>query len=242
MQKINIRGPIVDSSEKYYYDMFEMDATCIDDVEKVLNEYPNEDIEVYINSPGGYVDVGSEIYSLLKDHKGKIIVKITGTAASAASVVAMAGDVIKIAPTARIMIHNASSSVSGDYRSMEHGSEVLKHCNKSISNAYRIKTGMETDELLKLMDKETYMDAEKAKQLGFVDEILFDENRLLNNLGMCMIPKNIIEKLRNKEKLKDNKHEKSEKELNEMKNRLSYMSKNIDSFLFCQNIRGNSNE
>lgn len=247
MAKASIKGPIISSDEKWIYDWFGIEATCASDIEKAIEDANGEELEVIINSPGGYVDVGSEIYTLLKDYKGKTTGKIVGIAASAASVAAMGVDILKISPTARVMIHNASGSVRGDYRDMDHGSEVLKECNKSIANAYLLKTGMKREELLDLMNKETFMDAQKAKELGFVDEIMFDtNNRLVNNATESgMLPPDVIKKIRNiKDKLnfKDKKtnlisEELEQNELNKLKNKLAFKNKNVASFLLCQNER-----
>ncbi|MFW5872285.1 MAG: head maturation protease, ClpP-related, partial [bacterium] len=129
--KIPIKGIIVANDEKWIYELFGYEVTTPRDVDQILKEIENEDLEVIINSPGGDVYSGSEIYTILKDHKNNVDVKIVGVAASAASVVAMAGDSVKISPTAQIMIHNVSSGAQGDYREMEHQAEVLKNYNKS---------------------------------------------------------------------------------------------------------------
>lgn len=248
MPKVNIKGPIISSDEKWIYDWFGIEATCSKDIEKAIENANDGELEVIINSPGGYVDVGSEIYTLLKDYKGKTTGKIVGMAASAASVAAMGVDILKISPTARVMIHNASGVIRGDYRDMEHGSEMLKECNKAISNAYILKSGMKQEELLDLMNKETFMNAQKAKELGFVDEIMFDtNNRLINNTNESgMLPPDVIEKIRNMkdeinldpkvntttvdENLKEN-------EINKLKEKLAFKSKNVSSFLLCQKER-----
>ncbi|UBK67534.1 Clp protease ClpP (plasmid) [Clostridium perfringens] len=238
MAKVNIKGPIISSDEKWIYNWFGMDATCARDVEKVINSVQQgEQLEVIINSNGGYVDEGSEIYTLLKDYNGEVVIKIVGMAASAASVIAMGGDKVKISPTGRIMIHNAAGGVCGDYRQMEHGAEVLKDCNEAIANAYALKTGMSKEELLDLMNKETFMNAQKAKQLGFVDEIMFDNsNRLVNDLNSGMLPKDVIEKIRNmkEEEFKKENNKDEEKEINSLKEKLVLKNKSVTSFLFCQ--------
>lgn len=238
MAKVNIKGPIISSDEKWIYNWFGMDATCARDVEKVINSLQQgEQLEVIINSNGGYVDEGSEIYTLLKDYNGEVVIKIVGMAASAASVIAMGGDKVKISPTGRIMIHNAAGGVCGDYRQMEHGAEVLKDCNEAIANAYALKTGMSKEELLDLMNKETFMNAQKAKQLGFVDEIMFDNsNRLVNDLNSGMLPKDVIEKIRNmkEEEFKKENNKDEEKEINSLKEKLVLKNKSVTSFLFCQ--------
>jgi len=174
-KKIKIKGTIIPNDWKWIYDWFEMDSTCPNDVSKVLETLNNEEVEVEINSGGGDVYSGSEIYTALKDYKGNKVVKIVGIAASAASIVAMAGDKALISPTAQIMIHNVSSTASGDYRDLEHEAEVIKNYNSTIANAYILKTGMKKDDLLEMMNKETWLTPEKALEYKFVDEIMFQE-------------------------------------------------------------------
>lgn len=201
-KKIKIKGPIVSRDEKWIYDWLEYDATTSLDVE---NELPSDGspIEVQINSPGGYVDEGSEIYYLLKNYKGHVTTDIVGTAASAASVIAMAGDTVRISPTGQLMIHNVSGGVRGDYRTLQHEAAVLENFNKSIANAYMLKTGLSQEELLDFMDKETWLNAQQAKEKGFVDEILFEGNgKLVASSQSGMISTDIINKMRNmKDKL-----------------------------------------
>lgn len=248
MAKVNIKGPIISSDEKWIYDWFGIEATCAKDIEKAIDNANGEELEVIINSPGGYVDEGSEIYSLLKDYKGSTTGKIVGMAASAASVAAMGVDVLKISPTGRFMIHNASGVMQGDYRAMEHGSEILKECNKAISNAYVLKTGLSEENLLDLMNKETFMNAQKAKELGFVDEIMFDtSNRLMNNTNESgMLPPDVIEKIRNMKdeinlnpKISTNTSDENSKEneINKLKEKLAFKNKYVSSFLLCQKER-----
>ena len=199
MAKVQIKGPIVSNDVKWIYDWFEMDATSPRDVEKALMDANGDDLEVEINSGGGSVYAGSEIYTALKDFKGKKTVKIVGIAASAASVIAMSGDVVKISPTAQFMIHNVSSYAEGDYRDMEHQAEVLKSHNKSIANAYILKTGIEQEKLLDLMNQETWLNAQQAKEYGFVDEVMFDEGNQLvaSSGGSAMLPPEVVSKIRN---------------------------------------------
>lgn len=198
-KKINIKGPIVGNSEVWIYEWFGIEATSPNSVSKVIDEANGEDLEVEINSGGGSVFAGSEIYTILKDYKGHVTVKIVGLAASAASVIAMAGNKVMMSPTAQMMIHNVSSRAKGDYRDMEHTAEVLRNANNTIANAYRLKTGKTQEELLKLMDNETWMTAQKAKELGFIDEIMFDEEQqLIANHGYSgLLPPEVINKMRN---------------------------------------------
>ena len=172
MKVIPIKGTIVSNNDSWIYDWFGWDYTAPKNV--VLPE-TGEDIEVHINSGGGDVYAGSEIYTALRAYSGKVVVKIVGIAASAASVIAMAGDEVEISPTAQIMIHNVSSNVSGDHNALLHEAEVLEGFNKSIANAYIYKTGKALDDLLSLMDKTTWFDAESAVNQGFADKIMFAE-------------------------------------------------------------------
>lgn len=137
----------------------------------------NGPITVWINSPGGDCIAASQIYSMLMDYKGEVTVKIDGIAASAASVIAMAGTKVVIAPTALIMIHNPSTSANGDHRDMSKTIEVLNEVKESIINAYEIKTGLSRAVLSHMMDAVTWMNANKAIELGFADEILEDEKK-----------------------------------------------------------------
>ena len=135
------------------------------------------DLTVWLNSPGGDVISASQIYTMLKNHKGKVTVKIDGIAASAASVVAMSGDETLISPTGYLMIHNPMTWASGNKTDMEKAIALLDEIKEGIINAYVQKTGLSRNKISKLMDDETWMNAEKALQLGFVDGILFSENK-----------------------------------------------------------------
>ena len=134
-------------------------------------------LTVWLNSPGGDCFAASQIYTMLRNHKGRITVKIDGIAASAASVVAMAGDETFIAPTAMLMIHNPMTFAAGNKTDMEKAIELLEEVKESIINAYARKTTLSRNKISKLMDDETWMNAEKALQLGFADGILFDEKK-----------------------------------------------------------------
>jgi len=197
--KVNIKGVIIPNDDKWIYEWFGIEATSPNSVNKVLEKANGEDIEVEINSGGGSVFAGSEIYTALKSYSGNVTVKIVGLAASAASVIAMAGNKVMMSPTAQIMIHNVSSRASGDYRDMEHTAEVLRNANDTIANAYRIKTGKTQEKLLALMDHETWMTAEKAKELGFIDEIMFENDlQLVASTDFSgMLPPEVINKIRN---------------------------------------------
>lgn len=196
--KINIKGSIVSSNDKWIYDWFEMEAVCPSDVNKLIDEAKGEKLEVEINSGGGDIFAGSEIYTALKNYKGDMQINVVGLAASAASIIAMAGN-CSMSPTSMMMIHNVSGGSCGDYRGMEHTAEILKTANKALCSAYVQKTGMAETELLDMMNKETWLSAQQALDLKLVDNIMF-ENKLdlVASFGMSnMLSREVIEKIRN---------------------------------------------
>lgn len=194
--KIRIRGAIVPNNHKWIYDYFEMDATCPRDVETQLEAAKGGEVEVEINSPGGDVFSGADIYTKLKAYEGKTIGKIIGVAASSASVAAMGVDELYISPAAQIMIHNVWSYAAGDYNDFEHEAEVLKGWSKSLANTYMMKTGMSQEEIMALMDKETWLTAQDAVKYKFCDGILFeDEMQLAAAVKSALLPPSVIEKM-----------------------------------------------
>ena len=132
----------------------------------------NGDITVWINSPGGDCVAAAQIYNMLMDYPGNVTVKIDGIAASAASVIAMAGTKVLISPVGMLMIHNPATLAWGDSGEMQKAIEMLGSVKDSIINAYEIKTGLSRTKLSHMMDAETWMDAGKAVELGFADGIL----------------------------------------------------------------------
>lgn len=132
-------------------------------------------VTIWINSPGGDCIAASQIYSMLMDYKGDVTVKIDGVAASAASVIAMAGTTVLMAPTALMMIHNPMTMAFGDHEDMQKAIEMLNEVKESIINAYEIKTNLSRAKLSHLMDSETWMNANRAVELGFADDVLRDE-------------------------------------------------------------------
>lgn len=168
-----------DSGEtELYFDGPISDCTWLGDeiTPKIFKDelsHHSGDLTVWLNSPGGDVLAASQIYTMLRNHKGKITVKIDALAASAASVVAMAGDETWISPTGYLMIHNPSTIIAGNKADLQKGMELLDEIKEGIINAYEAKTGLSRSKISKMMDDETWMNAKKALQLGFVDGILF---------------------------------------------------------------------
>jgi ATP-dependent Clp protease protease subunit len=132
----------------------------------------NGDITVWINSPGGDVFAAAQIYNMLMDYKGNVTVKVDALAASAASVIAMAGTTVQMSPVAMMMIHNPMTVAIGDSEEMKKAGAMLDEVKESIMNAYEIKTGLNRTKISHLMDAESWFNARKAVELGFADEIL----------------------------------------------------------------------
>ena len=130
-------------------------------------------ITVWINSPGGDVFAAAQIYNMLMDYKGNVTVRIDGLAASAATMIAMAGTTVEMSPVGMFMVHNPSTAVIGNTKEMQAAIQMLEEVKDSIINAYELKTGLPRQQLSDLMDAESWMNAKKAVELGFADKILF---------------------------------------------------------------------
>lgn len=185
MGRINIKGAIIPNDYKWFYDWFEMDCTCPLDVETILNECKKtgEAVDVFINSPGGVIDVGSEIYTMLRSHQGDVQIYITGEACSAASVIAMAR-YCEMSPTALMMVHCVWTGAQGNRKDFEQVVGMLGTADESIAAAYMAKTGMTKEEALAMMEAETWLTAEQAKEKGMIDAVMFSGgNGMLGKLA-----------------------------------------------------------
>ena len=194
---IDIKGPIITNDDKWIYDWFGVDYCCPADSRSQLDEMADDEgVQVVINSSGGDIFAASEIYDMLAESKATIKVIF---AASAASYVACACT-SEIVPTGMLMIHNVSSYAAGDYNDMAHESGVLLKASKAVATAYRLKTGMSEDELIGLMDKETWFTADEAVKKGFIDKVTEyaekpKEVKLAASLS-GLIPDTIIKQMR----------------------------------------------
>lgn len=195
---IDIKGPIITNDDKWIYDWFGVASCCPADIRLQLDDVADDEgIQVVINSSGGDIFAASEIYDMLAESKATIKVIF---AASAASYVACACK-SEIVPTGMLMIHNVSSYAAGDYNDMAHESCVLLKASKAVATAYRLKTGMTEDELIGLMDKETWLTADEAVEKGFIDKVAEyaekpKEVKLAASLN-SLIPDTIIKQMRN---------------------------------------------
>lgn len=202
---INIKGTVVDDETAAFYSFFGIPSSSPSAVAQILNDdeelpdEPDSDVEVNIASNGGDVFAASEIYTMLRQANAKVTVNIQGLAASAASVIAMAGDIVKISPTAQIMIHQAASNMGGNKDDLAHEIGVLDGIDKSIANAYEAKTGLPQAELLNMMSHETWISAQDAVDKGFADEVMFvDEKQpAFANSTANFVPKSAVNKLFN---------------------------------------------
>ncbi|EHD26166.1 Clp protease-like protein [Streptococcus satellite phage Javan746] len=179
MQQIKIKGAIISNDSIPMYQKAQKEYTALKDI-KV--PFPDKPLEVIINSGGGDVFTGSEIYSMLKNHKGHVTVKIVGVCASAASMVAMAGDTVEMSPTGLLMIHNAMGWTFGNTQEHEKQIKSLEEANDSIAKAYQNKTGLPLSEIRDLMKEETWFSCDKAIKYGFVDKEMF-----VNSISQSMV-------------------------------------------------------
>lgn len=207
MGKIDIKGDIVSNEYGSFYDFWGMDSVCPKKIQQALEADNDEEIILDVASNGGDVFAASEIYTMLRDSQKNIVVNIQGLAASAASVIAMAGNTVRMSPTSQLMIHKASVSTVGNSDDLEHESEVLNGIDESIAMAYELKTGMKQTDILQLMSNETWMNAKVAVDKGFADEIMFnesDDEPIFENAIHALPSKAAINKFKNliaKEKL-----------------------------------------
>ena len=188
--KLEIRGVIVPNDYEEVYDWFGMENTSPRKVNKALEDAHGETVDVLINSGGGMITAGSEIYTALRNYAGEVNIRIVW-AASAASVIAMSRH-STMEPTAMMMIHNVSSVAEGDYRDMAHESTVLDTASAAMSVAYQLKTGKSETEIRKLMDKETWFTARQAQELGFVDEVA-ENGQMAAAYSVPLLPREAVE-------------------------------------------------
>ncbi len=194
--KVEIKGYIVSNDDKCIYDYFGIGATCPQDILNAIHEANSETLEVEITTCyGGDIFAGSSIYAALRGYAGGVRISVTGLAASAASVIAMAGQ-SEMAPTAMMMVHRVSSIAAGNYHDMERTSNSLQQADKAIAAAYVAKSGMEEKDAIKMMDAETWITAKQAVELGLVDRVSEAAIPQLVNAYGGMLPRAVVEKTR----------------------------------------------
>lgn len=190
-KRINLKGPLIANNSQEVYDYYGMEATS---AKSIINQLPEDssDIILEVNSNGGLVTVGSEVYTALRNYKGKVTAEITGMAASAASVAVMGADKVVMSPTAQMMVHKALFNwVAGNSDDLDKASNALKSSDKAIVNAYVAKTGLSEDEIMNLMRNETFMSAQDAVEKGFADEVMSFE--VVASIDNQMLPQAVID-------------------------------------------------
>lgn len=213
MAILELKGDIIPNDYKWIYDWLEWDSTCPNDAKNIIAAMiPGERLDVMVNSYGGDVASGQELYSILNAVENSVAI-IQSFAASAAGVAAMGCRTVKMSPVGTIMIHNVTCrGVSGDYHDMDAASGMLQTLNRSMSSAYATKSGRPVEEILQIMDKETWITADQALEYGFIDEIIQPEQKILTNAfeGLRLTPEIYQRVAKEKEKLENDAKKKEE--------------------------------
>lgn len=200
MVTIQMNGEVIPSDYADVYDYLGYENINPKAIKQALNEANGSDVELEINSPGGYVDAGSEIYTALKEYSGKVTAKITGQACSAASWIALAADCVEMSPTAQMMIHRASTISIGNSDNLASDLNALNSLDKSFVDLYSQRTGLDAQEVYRLMCNTTWMNAKEAVDKGFADEIMFQNDKkpaLVNADGSLSVKPDTINKIKN---------------------------------------------
>ena len=200
MVTIQMNGEVIPSDYADVYDYLGYENINPKAIKQALNEANGSDVELEINSPGGYVDAGSEIYTALKEYQGQVIAKITGQACSAASWIALAADRVEMSPTAQMMIHRASTISIGNSDDLASDLNALNSLDKSFVDLYSQRTGLDAQEVYRLMCNTTWMNAKEAVDKGFADEIMFQNDKkpaLVNADGSLSVKPDMINKIKN---------------------------------------------
>lgn len=172
MPKIDVKGDVVDNTTAQIYDFFGMQSVNPEAIQNALNDANGADIELDIASNGGDVFAASEIYTMLQQYNGNVTGVVQGLAASAATIIAMAADKLVMSPASQLMIHRGSETADGNTNDLSHEASVMSGIDQTIASVYQAKTGMSQDDILKIMDNETWLTAKDAVDQGFADEVL----------------------------------------------------------------------
>ena len=194
--RIDVNGVIVNNDDGWVYDFYDIENVTPKVVKDKITQAKGEKLDIYINSGGGDLFAGLEIYSELQAYTGQVLIHVQSMAGSAASIIAMAGQ-SEISPAAQLMIHNVSGVFGGDYHDMDKASEILQGLNKSIAQAYMAKTGKSEADILAMLDKETWLTAQEAVEQGFIDKISINKNLQIAASATGLLPLEVINKMRN---------------------------------------------
>lgn len=199
MKTIQMKGEVIPDDYSDVYDFLNYKYFSPKSVTDALTEANGEDITLEINSPGGYIDAGSEIYTELMEYPGTVNAKIVGYACSAASWIALAADHVAMSPTAQMMIHRASGGAIGNSSDMKSEYNALDQMDKSFVDLYAKRTGKSPNEIYQMMVDTTWMNAKTAVENGFADEVMFEnrEPALVNADGSLSVKPEMINKIKN---------------------------------------------
>ena len=195
-----MNGEVIPSDYADVYDYLGYENINPKTVKQALSDADGSDVTLEINSPGGYVDAGSEIYTALKEYQGQVIAKITGQACSAASWIALAADRVEMSPAAQMMIHRASTISIGNSDYLASDLNAINSLDKSFVDLYSQRTGLDAQEVYRLMCNTTWMNAKEAVDKGFADEIMFQNDKkpaLVNADGSLSVKPDTINKIKN---------------------------------------------
>lgn len=214
MKEVQIRGDIINNDIKWIYDWLDWESTCPNDIKSIMDTLdPGEEFRVIVNSGGGDVYAGQEIYTLLRKCENSVA-EIDSLAGSAAGVAAMGAGRVLISPVGMIMIHNVTGSgyASGDYHLYEKRARALKELNAALARSYAEKSGKTVEEVLRIMDRETWLTANQAIEMGFADETMGAGMQVTNSYAGLRLTEDIRQKVM-EEKAEADKKEKLKSEI-----------------------------
>lgn len=200
MVTVPVKGIVAPNDMADVYNWFGYDVVTPNNISEALNNAAGTDVTLEINSPGGHVDAGSEIYTAVKKYQGDVTAQIVGQACSAASWIALAANKVEMSPTAQIMIHRASTGVDGNSDDVASALQSLDSLDKSFVDLYSQRTGLDKQEVYRMMCKTTWMNAKEAVDKGFADSIMFEDNAIpaiVNAYGVPALSQKMINKVKN---------------------------------------------
>lgn len=216
MTTVPIKGIIVPNDLTDMYTFLGYENLTPDDLKQSLNDANGQDITLEINSPGGYIDAGSEMYTDLKKYSGNVTAQVVGKACSAASWVALAADKVEMSPTAQMMIHRVSGGVQGNVDDFASAMQSLDSMDQAYVDLYSKRTGLDKQEVYRMMCETTWMNAKQAVDKGFADSIMFENDQapaVVNAYGIPVLSNSAIRKI------KELIHEKSDDDSKPIKNK-----------------------
>ena len=238
MTTVPIKGVISSDDDAEVYQLFGYSVVTPTDVADALNDAAGADVQVEINSQGGDVFAGSEIYTALKAYQGNVTVNIVGLAASAASIIAMAGDTVNISPTAQLMIHRSSTVSQGNADDLSSDLEGLNSTDQAIVNVYQQKTGMDPQDIYRMMSQETWINAQDAVKQGFADSIMFEKQpaTVANAVnGQLLLSKDVVAKVKTLMRKAEQTSKPEPPKQNEIDTEKAQLLKEKLGYLFNQN-------